>query len=107
MNRKAFRWCLKNRKYDFISQLIMAEAEWHTLKSKCEITIRLHCHRSSSGSESSLSSIPVVEAVLMRGILNTMRADLLCTASILVASVLGRGSKEHKAYSSTGRTSCL
>ena len=51
--------------------------------------------------------MPVVEALLMRGMLNTMRADLLCTTSTIDDRVFGSGSHEQEAYSSTGRTSCL
>ena len=49
VNRKAFRWCFKKRKYDFISQL-MAEAEWHTLKSRRETTDMKMYHKIMSGS---------------------------------------------------------
>ena len=37
VNRKAFGWCFKKRKYDFISQLM---ADWHTQKSRRETTDR-------------------------------------------------------------------
>ena len=31
VNRKAFKWCFKIGKYDFLSQLL-SEADWHNLK---------------------------------------------------------------------------
>lgn len=62
---------------------------------------------SSRDSHFKLWSMAVVEAWLVRGLLKTALADLLCTTSTLLASVLVMESHAVEAYSRIGLTNCL